>query len=114
MSNRIIRAYGAIAVAFASIGTARADTCAEGIRAYDTAVAYLAARGWPAHQSTRAQMHRQPTIGSVASADAQAKIDAEHDRAALNRARKADAVGDEAACLSALSQARRHPHRKDH
>lgn len=40
MSNRIIRAYGAIAVAFASIGTARADTCAEGIRAYDTAVAY--------------------------------------------------------------------------
>jgi hypothetical protein len=59
-------------------------------------------------------MHRQPTIESVTGADAQAKIDAEHDRAALDRARKADAIGDEAACRSALSRARRHPHRQDH
>lgn len=114
MLKRVFRAFGTLAFAVASTGLARADTCAEEIRAYESAVTDLAARGWPAHQSERAQMHRQPTIKSVAGTDAQAKIDAEHDRAALDRARKADATGDEAACRSALSQARRHPHRQDH
>ena len=54
MSKRAFQAYGAIALAFASTGAARADTCAEEIRAYESAVADLAARGWAAHQSGRA------------------------------------------------------------
>lgn len=113
MSIRLTRALGAVALAFAISGPARAGQCAQEIAAYESAVADLAARGRFAHQSERAQMHRQPTMKSVTDADAQAKIDAEHDRAALDRAREADAVGDEAACLRALSQARRHPHSQD-
>lgn len=114
MSTKLTRVLGAIALALAMSGPADAGQCAREIAAYESAVADLASRGWPAHQSERAQMHRQPTIKSVTDADAQAKIDAEHDQAALDTARKADALGDEAACLQALSQARRHPHRQDH
>ena len=110
MSMRITCSLGVVALALLTSGPTYAGQCAQDIVAYESAVADLAARGCPAHQSARAQMHRQPTIKSVTDSDAQAKIDAEHDRAALDRARRADALGDEAGCLRALSQARRHPH----
>jgi hypothetical protein len=113
MSTRLTCVFGAVALAFQIAEPVHAGQCAQEITAYERAVADLAARGWSAHQSERAQMHRQPTIKSVEKAGAQAKTDAEHDRAALDRARKADALGDETACLRALSQARRHPHRQD-
>ena len=113
MTIRLVHLFGAIALALSVSGSAHAGQCAQEIAAYESAVAELAARGWPAHQSVRAQMHRQPTIRSATEADAQAKIDAAHDRAALDRAWKADEAGDDAGCLRALSQARRHPHRQN-
>ena len=113
MRKRLTYLFGAMALALPVSGSAHAGQCAQEIAVYESAVADLAARGWPAHQSVRAQMHRQPTIRSATDADAQAKIDAAHDRAALDRARKADEAGDEAGCLRALSQARRHPHRQN-
>lgn len=112
MRTRLVDVLGTIALALLISAPAQAGQCAQEIATYESAVADLAAKGWSAHQSVRAQMHRQPTTKSVTGADAQAKIDAEHDRAALDRARKADALGDEAGCLRALSQARRHPHRQ--
>ncbi len=113
MKKRLTLVVGVVALALSTSRSAHAGQCAQEIAAYESAVADLAARGWSAHQSKRAQMHRQPTIRSATEADAQAKIDAAHDRAALDRARKADEVGDEAGCLRALSQARRHPHRQN-
>jgi hypothetical protein len=54
-------------------------------------------------QTLGAQLHRQPTPGSVQSAQNKASADA---AAALGRARKADAAGDAAACAKALNDAK--------
>jgi hypothetical protein len=59
--------------------------------------------GPTATQSIGAQLHHQPTPGSVQGAEAKAQADAE---AALDRARRADSVGDAAACAEALKQAK--------
>jgi len=59
-----------------------------------------------AHQSTDAQLHRQPTRSSVARGREEAIADERHDRAALERARAADNRGDHTACVKALSEAR--------
>jgi len=56
-----------------------------------------------APQSIGAQLHHQPTPGSVQTAERKAKADAE---AALDRARAADANGNAAACAKALRDAR--------
>jgi hypothetical protein len=56
-----------------------------------------------APQSVGAQLHHQPTPGSVQRAEHQANADGE---AALARARKADAAGDAAACARALAEAK--------
>jgi hypothetical protein len=56
-----------------------------------------------APQSVGAQLHHQPTPGSVQSAEHKARADSE---AALNRARKADAEGNASACAKALTEAR--------
>lgn len=56
-----------------------------------------------APQSVGAQLHHQPTPGSVQSAEHKARVDSE---AALNRARKADAAGNASACAKALTEAR--------
>jgi hypothetical protein len=56
-----------------------------------------------APQSIGAQLHRQPTPGSVEVAERKARADA---AAALDRARAADANGDAAACAKALGEAR--------
>ena len=55
-----------------------------------------------APQSVEAQLHRQPTPGSVHSAERMANVDGE---AALARARNADAAGNAAACTKALAEA---------
>ena len=54
-------------------------------------------------QSIGAQLHHQPTPGSVQSAESRARANAD---AALDRARKADAEGDISACMKALEQAK--------
>ncbi len=55
-------------------------------------------------QSVGAQLHHQPTPGSVAQAEHPANADG---TAALDRARKADAAGDAAGCNQAAAEARR-------
>ena len=55
-------------------------------------------------QTVGAQLHHQPTPGTVERAETKANADAD---AALDRARKADAAGDASGCQSALIQARR-------
>jgi hypothetical protein len=56
-----------------------------------------------APQSVGAQLHHQPTPGSVERAEHQAIADGD---AALERARKADAMGDASACAKALAIAK--------
>ncbi len=56
-----------------------------------------------APQSVGAQLHHQPTPGSVARAEHRAISDGD---AAIERARKADAAGDAAACTKALTEAK--------
>src|SRR5271170_5702739 len=54
-------------------------------------------------QSVGAQLHHQPTPGSVERAEHQATADGD---AALARAKRADADGDASACAKALTQAK--------
>jgi hypothetical protein len=56
-----------------------------------------------AQQSIGAQLHHQPTVKSVQSAESKARAAAE---AALERARQADAAGDAAGCAKALREAK--------
>jgi multidrug resistance efflux pump len=93
-------------------GSVWAVSCQDEINRYENALDDLSRRNALAHQSLRAQMHRQPTMKSVAEADLLATIDEQHGRAALERARLAEAEGDSEGCLAALSSARRHPHEK--
>ena len=66
-----------------------------------------AAQGQPAAESTFATMHRQPTPGSIASAEQQAgDLTSEEAQAiteAMDVARHADDEGDRAGCEKALS-----------
>jgi hypothetical protein len=72
--------------------------------AQSRANAALQGAGTPtAAQTLGAQLHRQPTPESVQSAQNKAGADA---AAALDRARKADAAGDAAACAKALNDAK--------
>ena len=59
--------------------------------------------GPSAPQSVGAQLHHQPTPGSVEGAEHRARADG---LAALDRARKADAAGDAAACAKAIEEAK--------
>jgi hypothetical protein len=59
--------------------------------------------GPSAPQSVGAQLHHQPTPGSVEGAEHRARADG---LAALNRARQADAAGDAAACAKAIEEAK--------
>jgi hypothetical protein len=92
-----------------SAGSVLAGTCANDIAQVEAALDALTAAGpgrGAAHQSTDAQLHRQPTRSSVARGREEAIADERHDRAALERARAADNRGDHAACVKALSEAR--------
>jgi hypothetical protein len=59
--------------------------------------------GPTAPQSVGAQLHHQPTPGSVETAESKARHTAD---AALDRARTADAAGDAKACTKALTEAK--------
>src|ERR1700733_877899 len=90
---------------------ALAGPCTERIYQTDLDVAKLldsaAAQGQPAAESTFATMHRQPTPGSIASAEQQAgDLTSEEAQAiteAMDEARHADDEGDRAGCEKALS-----------
>lgn len=90
-------------------GPAPAESCAAEIERTEAALNALTSRpgATAAHQSKAAQLHHQPTPHSLEQGRRRAQADEQHDRAALERARAADAVGDHAACLKALSEARK-------
>ena len=74
----------------------------------DAHLGKTAAAGPSAKQSVGAQMHRQPTPGSMANAERQlGELSPEtivKVNAAMDRAEKADAAGDAAACTKALAE----------
>jgi hypothetical protein len=89
---------------------AQAGPCANQISQVEQAIQRAQAKGGAsgagepsAAQSVGAQLHHQPTPGSVQSAERMATADGD---AALERARKADAEGDAAACSRALAEAK--------
>jgi hypothetical protein len=94
-----------------SAAPAHAGPCTDRIYETDLAVSKLldsaAAEGRPAAESNFATMHRQPTPGSVASAEEHAgdltadQLDEVTE--AMDVARHADDAGDRAACEKALS-----------
>jgi hypothetical protein len=90
--------------------TAQAGPCANQISQVEQAISRAQMPSAPggagepsAAQSVGAQLHHQPTPGSVQSAERMAIADGD---AALERARKADAAGDAAACTRALTEAK--------
>jgi hypothetical protein len=89
---------------------AQAGPCADQISQVEQAIHSAQAKsggigaGEPsAAQSVGAQLHHQPTPNSVQGAERIAIADGD---AALERARKADAQGDVAACTRALAEAK--------
>ena len=76
----------------------------------DARLAAKVAAGPAAKQSTKAQLHHQPTPGSKIKAAVElgdlSPETVEKVRAALNRARQADQAGDKAACERALDDVR--------
>ena len=107
----IVRQAAAVAGMAFILGAApaHAGPCTE--RIYQTDVAKLldsaAAQGQPAPESTFATMHRQPTPGSIATAEQDAgDLTSEEAQAiteAMDEARHADDQGDQAGCEKALS-----------
>lgn len=95
------------AVAFiGGVGAAQAGPCTALIAEVDRYIQRSSAgatSGPTAPQSIGAQLHHQPTPSSVQNAVATARADA---AAALDRARKADAEGDAAACTKAVDEAK--------
>ena len=96
----------------------QAGPCAKDIErvtlAINTRLGAIAAAGPSTSQSVEAQMHRQPTPRSMAQAERklgelpESKIAVV--RAAIQRAREADAAGDLAACQKALAEVEQELH----
>jgi hypothetical protein len=109
----IVRHAKAIAgmALISGVAPAHAGPCTDQIYQTDLDVAKLldtaAAQGRPAAESTFATMHRQPTPGSLASAEQEAgDLTADEVQAiteAMDVARHADDAGDRAGCERALS-----------
>jgi hypothetical protein len=78
----------------------------------DTKLNAIAAAGPTADQSASAQLHRQPTPGSIAQAEQKlgelSPSTIENVKAAMTRARSADAAGDADGCNRALAEVRSH------
>lgn len=101
----------ASAALLVSTAAAQAGPCTKQIAEVEQQIMQLQATPSPsgagqpsAPQTVGAQLHRQPTPGSVESAQSKAIEDA---TAALGRARKADAAGDAIACAAAVGEAKR-------
>lgn len=90
----------------------QAGPCTKDIEAMqariDARLSAMAAAGPSAKQSVRAQLHRQPNRGSIASAERKlGELSPEtivKVNAAMDRAQKADAAGDESGCRKALAE----------
>jgi hypothetical protein len=94
----------------ASVSGAQAGPCTSQIATTEQQINQSAAGSPPAgpgtptaDQTIGAQLHHQPTPGTVENAEHKANAQGE---AALERARKADASGNADACTEALREAR--------
>lgn len=105
---QVVAAVVFVNAAIFSSRPAHAGPCAADIAQVEAALNALAANkeNGSAHQSRAADLHHQPTPSSVARGMERAEADERHDRAALVRARTADARGDEASCEKAVAEAR--------
>jgi hypothetical protein len=95
----------ASALTLACASAAQSGPCAEQIAQIERQVANIAPgpqSGPTGPQGVGAQLHRQPTPGSVAQAERVANTDADD---ALARAKKADAEGNAAECNAAVRRA---------
>ncbi len=109
--SRYFMTFAMTAVALsAGLAIARAGPCTEQIAQTEQQIHQAQAAAKPggagepsAPQSLGAQLHHQPTPGSVENAEVQARDLA---AAALERARSADAAGDAARCARALADAK--------
>jgi len=96
----------AILALIGGVAAAQAGPCTTQIAEVERYLARIKSgpkSGPTAPQSIEAQLHHQPTPGSVQTAESKARADAD---AALDRARKADAEGDARACTNALGEAK--------
>jgi hypothetical protein len=105
---------GLSVLAFA--GAAQASPCSEKIAAlqsrYETAKAAGVVTPGPdatAPETTSAKLHRQPTVGSVAHAEAKADTEADqreaHFQIKMDEARAAENSGDARTCEAAVAEA---------
>ena len=100
-------AFAAGAALFCAAGTAQSGPCTEQIAQLKQQVRHTPSgpeSGPTGLQSVGAQLHRQPTPGSVEQAEHMANADAD---AALDRAQMADAAGNADGCMEALREAKR-------
>ncbi len=106
-------AYSGFLIAFAAVALlcggslAHSGPCTTQIAELERQVGGIAPgpqSGPTGTQSVGAQLHRQPTPGTVQNAERRANADAD---AALERARKADADDNTVACTQALDEAKR-------
>jgi hypothetical protein len=103
-----------VVILAASISASRAGPCSQEIdrvqASIDAKLEAQAAAGRPARESTAATMHRQPTPGSIAAAEAQlGDISSEQLQAVqelMTEAREADRAGNQSACEQALRRVR--------
>ncbi len=104
-----------VALAFAFGAAAHAGPCTDEVYQAQVAIGKrldaAAAAGKSGTQSSFATMHRQPTPGTVARAEAQVGDLSEADLNTITQdmeaARKADAANDQAGCEKALADVRR-------
>jgi hypothetical protein len=99
----------------ASISASFANPCSQEIdrvqAKFDAILEAQAGAGPSARESTAATMHRQPTPGSIAAAEAKlGDVPPEKIQAVevlMTRAREADRAGDQGACEQALAEVQR-------
>jgi len=112
MTIRYAMAFSAVALVASA---AYAGPCTNELYQADAAInarlEAAAAKGKTGAQSVGAQLHRQPTPGSIAAAEGRlgdlSLADAEAVQKDMEAARKADAAGDKTGCHKALADVRR-------
>ena len=110
MTHRVVLAGGAFLLIF-SAGPGQAGPCTQDIvrvqSQVDAKIDAIAGAGPAGTESRAAQLHRQPTPGSVATAEQRLGEGRSMDAAlaALARARAADDAGNKPACDQALAEA---------
>src|SRR5262245_40138129 len=103
---KVTAAFAVAAAVCLGVASAHAGPCSKQIAQFEQAVRQSAGNpdaGPFARQTIGAQLHRQPTPGSVKQAEARAQGSFE---AALARAKRLDARGNRAGCTRALAAAR--------